>query len=144
MTFNQSIRTCFRKYVDFTGRAARSEYWWFTLFLILGNLAATIIDTAKFGVPAEQYGPLNSVFSLATLLPGIAVSVRRLHDVNRSGWWLLIMFIPLIGWLVLLFWEVSPGTPGANRFGPDPLGEAAIGDDRRYSPSDIPRVTRHD
>ena len=143
MTFNQSIRTCFQKYVDFTGRAPRSEYWWFTLFLILGNLAATMIDVTMFSVAADQYGPLNSIFSLATLLPGIAVSIRRLHDVDRSGWWLLIMFIPLIGWLVLLFWEVSPGTPGANRFGPDPLGRHAY-DDRRYSPSDIPRVTRHD
>ncbi len=144
MTFSQSIRTCFRKYVDFTGRAARSEYWWFTLFMILGNLAATMVDIAMFDVPPEQYGPLNGIFSLATFLPGLAVSVRRLHDVNRSGWWLLIMFIPLIGWLVLLFWEVSAGTPGANRFGPDPLRRGPADDDRRYSPSDIPRVSRND
>jgi uncharacterized membrane protein YhaH (DUF805 family) len=144
MSFIASIKTCFKNYAVFSGRAARSEFWWFTLFLVLGNIAATMIDSIVFSIPPDQSGPLNSIFSLGTLLPSIAVSVRRLHDLQRSGWWLLLIFIPLLGWLTLLFWEVSKGTDGTNRFGPDPLAGAAYFDDPSLQASSIPSVRRRD
>ncbi|WP_114965748.1 DUF805 domain-containing protein [Alkalilacustris brevis] len=118
MDFPTAIRTCFNKYVDFTGRAARSEFWYFVLFAILGNIAMGLFDRV-IGMAI-----LGTLFGLAILLPGIAVSVRRLHDLGRSGWWYLLVFIPVIGWLVLLFWYVQPGTSGANEYGPDPLASA--------------------
>lgn len=105
MTFGEAIKTCFSKYADFNGRAPRSEYWWWTLFVLLASLAAGLIN--------DKVGGL---LSLATLLPGLAVSARRLHDTNRSGWFQLLMFIPLIGWIVLLVWMVQEGRE-PNRFG---------------------------
>lgn len=104
MNFTEAISTCFRKYGDFSGRAARSEYWWWELFLVLCTLAA-----ALFG---EK---VSALFSLATLLPSLAVGARRLHDIDKSGWWQLLWFIPVIGWLVLLYWAVQPGRD-PNRF----------------------------
>lgn len=91
MTFQESIRTCFTKYVDFTGRAGLSEYWWFVLF--------TFIVSVMLSMFSESLGGL---FSLVTLLPSIAVGTRRLHDINRSGWWQLLWFVPIIGWIVLV------------------------------------------
>ncbi len=71
--------------------------------------------------PLNEWSPLSSVFSLATLLPGLAVGARRLHDIDKSAWWLLLCFVPVIGWILLLVWAVFEGTKGDNRFGPDPL-----------------------
>lgn len=123
MTFNEAIRTCFAKYVDFSGRASRSEYWWFVLFILLGNFVLSFFDAAIFGtaVDGQPVSVLGGIWSLALLLPSIAVGVRRLHDLDKSGWWLLLVLIPLIGFLVLLFFFVQKGTNGPNRFGPDPL-----------------------
>jgi uncharacterized membrane protein YhaH (DUF805 family) len=115
MNFTQAISSGFSNYVNFAGRAIRSEYWYWVLFVLLGSIAARIID-AVLGI-----GLFNSIFGLAVLLPSIAVGVRRLHDLDRSGWWLLLDLIPLIGWIVLIVWFCGRGTPGANRFGPDPL-----------------------
>ena len=98
MNFQESIQECFRKYADFSGRASRPEYWWFVLFVLIANLALSAISTV-----------LGFIFVLATLLPSIAAATRRLHDTNRSGWWQLIAFVPLIGWLVLIFFLVQPG-----------------------------------
>ena len=98
MTFGESIKTCFSKYADFTGRASRSEYWWWFLFVVLVSAATGTISDK-----------LAAVFSLAVLLPGIAVSVRRLHDIDKSGWFLLLNFIPVIGWVILLYWAVQEG-----------------------------------
>jgi uncharacterized membrane protein YhaH (DUF805 family) len=117
MGFAEAIRTCLRKYVDFNGRASRSEYWWWELGVFLLTICTVAID---YGVIGGQL--LSSVASLALFLPNLAVSVRRLHDVDRSGWFLLLALIPLIGAIVLLVWFVSRGTAGSNRFGPDPLG----------------------
>ena len=112
MNFTQAISAGFSNYVNFAGRAIRSEYWYWALFVVLGSIVARIID-AVIGI-----GLFNSIFGLAVLLPSIAVGVRRLHDLDRTGWWLLLDFIPVIGWIVLIVWFCSRGTVGANRFGP--------------------------
>ncbi len=111
MDFVTAIKTCFAKYVGFAGRAPRSEYWYFTLFLVVVSIAL-----ASAGL--DQVG---NFFSVATLLPSLAVGVRRLHDTGRSGWWLLLLLVPLVGMIVLIVWFVRSGTQGANRFGDDPL-----------------------
>ncbi len=125
-----AVKTCFNKYVTFSGRAQRSELWWFVVFLIIGSAVTGWVDTAIFGQNvmmvgdmgfAYTTGVLGTIFSLATLLPSIAVDVRRLHDLDKSGWWLLIGLIPMIGWIILIVWFASKGTSGDNRFGPDPL-----------------------
>jgi uncharacterized membrane protein YhaH (DUF805 family) len=124
MNFPQAVASCFVSYAKFSGRAARSEYWYWVLFLALGRLVTRILDAAIFHAPVNDYfaaHPLNSVFSLIVLLPTFAVAVRRLHDVDRSGWWLL-MYFTIIGIIFpLLVWKCSKGTEGENRFGPDPL-----------------------
>ncbi|MBI1205325.1 MAG: DUF805 domain-containing protein [Rhodopseudomonas sp.] len=115
MTFADAIKTGFNKYATFSGRAARSEFWFWTLFSILANLVASILD-AVLGL-----GLIDLVVSLALLIPGLAVSVRRLHDLDRTGWWLLLIFTG-IGIILLLIWDCMKGTAGPNRFGADPLG----------------------
>jgi uncharacterized membrane protein YhaH (DUF805 family) len=120
MGFTEAISSGFRNYVNFSGRAARSEFWFWVLFSILVSIAAGIIDFGLFGI-RDGVSPISSLTSLALFLPGLAVSVRRLHDTDRSGWWILLFLIPLIGAIVLLVWYCSRGTPGGNRFGPDPL-----------------------
>ena len=124
MNFQDAIRTCFNKYATFSGRARRSEFWWFFLFLLLGTILFSIIDGAIFGstVEGQQISILGAIFSIAVILPSIAVGVRRLHDRDMSGWWYLLVLIPLLGALVLLYFFVQKGTDGPNRFGPDPLG----------------------
>lgn len=124
MTFTQSVRTVFSNYVNFSGRATRPEFWWWTLFVFILSLVLQIVDGAVvapllgFSAFAPEAGnPLSAVASLALLLPSLAVGVRRLHDIGRSGWWLLIALIPIIGLLVLIYWHVQPSEDGANRFG---------------------------
>lgn len=91
MMFQESIRICFAKYADFTGRASRSEYWWFFLFIILAGAIISVLSSKLAGV-----------FYLATLLPSLAAATRRLHDTRRSGWWQLICLVPLVGLIILL------------------------------------------
>lgn len=123
MSFQDAVRTCFAKYATFSGRAPRSEFWWFVLFTVLVNFALGVVDRAIFGIApdGQPVSILGALFSLAVLLPTIAVGVRRLHDLDRTGWWYLLILIPVLGALVLLFFFVQRGTVGANRFGPDPL-----------------------
>lgn len=107
MTFTDAIKTCFRKYVTFSGRAARSEYWWFFLFIILGNIVAGILDGILFGtgsvavtdtsVQAETSGPISALFGLATFLPLLAAGWRRMHDTGRSGLYVLYPAIVFVG-----------------------------------------------
>jgi uncharacterized membrane protein YhaH (DUF805 family) len=102
MTFTQAVKTCLRKYVTFSGRASRSEYWWFFLFLILGSFVMSLVDSALFGFePSEAHpdaqGPLAGLFGLATLLPALAAGWRRMHDSGRSGLYLLYPLIAIIG-----------------------------------------------
>ena len=118
MQFQDAIRSGFRNYVTFSGRASRSEYWYWVLFGFLVAIVSSILDHAIF--PLSGTGPVEAITSLVLLLPGIAVSVRRLHDIDRTGWWVLITFT-VIGVIVLLIWACLRGTAGANRFGPDPL-----------------------
>lgn len=132
MDFVSAIKSGFRKYVTFSGRASRSEYWWWALFYVLLFVVAGILDSILFpgstgvqagdGRIAYSGGAISAIAGLALLLPSLAVTVRRLHDTDRSGWWVLISLIPLIGAIVLLFFLASKGTLGVNRFGQPPAG----------------------
>jgi uncharacterized membrane protein YhaH (DUF805 family) len=125
MNFWQAIKSGFAHYVTFSGRAIRSEYWYWALFTLLGGLATEILDAGIFAAQSHTASPLNGVFDLITFLPSLAISVRRLHDINRSGWWFLIAFT-IIGLFVLFYWACKRGTPGPNRFGPDPFSSGSI------------------
>ena len=116
-----------KNYVGFSGRARRKEYWMFTLFSVIFAVVAMILDNV-LGLASKEigYGPIYGLYALAVLLPSLAVSVRRLHDTDRSGWWLLIALIPFLGGIVLLVFMVLEGNHSDNRFGPDPkAGEGA-------------------
>lgn len=104
-----------KKYAVFDGRARRQEYWMFFLINIIIAIVISILE-GMVGSP----GIISTLYSFAVLLPGIAVSVRRLHDTDRSGWWLWISLIPLLGLLVLLFFVIQEGHPGTNQYGPNP------------------------
>ncbi len=110
-----------KKYMTLDGRAPRSEYWWFVLAYIIIAIIAAVLDGALGLYIAPDVGLLSLVVWLALLIPSIAVAARRCHDLDKSGWWLLLVFIPLLGSLILLFFFVQRGTQGSNRFGPDPL-----------------------
>lgn len=100
MTFNESVQTCFQKYADFKGRASRSEFWWWALFNLIATVCFSIIDER-----------LSIAFSVATLLPYLAVTTRRLHDTHRSGWAQLVGLIPLIGFVIMIVWLCQEGKP---------------------------------
>ena len=122
MPFGDAVRTCLSKYVDFTGRARRSEYWWFFLFNIGVSIVASILD-AIIGTRSGNFGLLEGLAGLALLLPGLAAGARRLHDTSRSGWWLLIGLIPCIGTIVLIVFFVQD-SHGDNTYGPSPKAGA--------------------
>ena len=143
MTFTESVKTCFQKYIVFSGRASRSEYWWFFLFALVLGVVTSWIPFIGF------------IVVLALLLPSLSVTVRRLHDTNRTGWWvllptgsalggvsagavaffaglailgLILMFLGFVGgYLVLLYFLIQPGNPGPNRYGPNPLQQPGAG-----------------
>ena len=117
MDLTSSVTVCLQKYATFTGRASRSEYWWFTLVITIVTFLFSLIDVLIFSGLVADIELLSTLFSIATLLPSIAVSVRRLHDTDRTGWWLLLMFVPVIGWLVLIYFHVLKGTVGDNEYG---------------------------
>jgi uncharacterized membrane protein YhaH (DUF805 family) len=124
MGFTDAVRICLQKYVDFSGRARRSEYWYFFLFNLLVGIAASILD-AILGTDFDTgSGLISVVASLALLLPGLAAGVRRLHDTSRSGWWILIGLIPIIGWIILIVFYVQDSHPD-NQYGPNPKGVPA-------------------
>lgn len=117
MTLSESVSSVFSKYASFSGRASRSEYWYFVLFNILVGVAAGLIEAL---VSQDLGEAISGIYSLAALLPGIAVAIRRLHDTGRGGQWLFIALIPLVGaiWLMVIYCEQSQ--PGPNRFGDVP------------------------
>jgi uncharacterized membrane protein YhaH (DUF805 family) len=109
MNLGQSIKVCLSKYADFSGRASRSEYWWFMLFGVLISCAGASINDTVYGLVC-----------LALLLPHLAVAVRRLHDINHSAWWILLLFIPIAN-IVIIIWFCMRGTVGSNEYGADTL-----------------------
>jgi uncharacterized membrane protein YhaH (DUF805 family) len=114
-----------KKYAVFSGRSRRKEYWFFVLFSIIISIVLGVIDAMIGTQTATGVGILSAIYMLALLIPSIALSVRRLHDINRTGWWVLIGFIPLIGTIVLIIFALLPGTPGNNDYGADPKAAAA-------------------
>ena len=115
-----------KRYAVFRGRSRRKEYWLFALFCLVVLLILSAADRATGTFDASTgVGLLTGVFYLVILVPTIAVSVRRLHDTDRTGWWALLSFVPVIGTIVLLVFAVLPGTRGSNRFGPDPRSAVA-------------------
>jgi len=133
MGFGQAIQSYFQNYVGFAGRAPRVQMWWILLLVMILAIIAMIIDNAlglafKFpgpeGTPVSLgYGPVYCIVLLGLFLPNLALGFRRLHDRNKSAWWLLLALIPFIGALILFIWMYClRGTVGDNRFGPDPLG----------------------
>ena len=117
--------TAVTKFADFEGRARRKEYWFFMLFYFVFLALAVVLDKALGTLSTEpEIGLFSCIFGLAMFVPSIAVTVRRLHDTDRSGWWYLIGFIPIVGPIWLMVLMVFDGQAGENRFGPDPkLGE---------------------
>jgi uncharacterized membrane protein YhaH (DUF805 family) len=114
-----------KKYAEFTGRARRKEYWMFALINFLICVVLVVIDTQGGMVNPMGLGVLSGLYSLAVFVPSLAVSVRRLHDTDRSGWWLLILLVPLIGLIVFLVFMLLDSQPGENRHGPSPKAAAA-------------------
>jgi uncharacterized membrane protein YhaH (DUF805 family) len=119
MTFGTAVSSVFTQYTGFSGRARRSEFWWYTLFAFVLYLVVALVDAAM------KTTLLGLIVSLGLFLPSLAVTVRRLHDTGRSGWWILIGLIPLVGGIVLIVFECTDSEPGPNRFGPSPKPEAA-------------------
>lgn len=120
MRFPEAVNACLNRYAQFTGRARRSEYWYFALFTVIVGMVTATLDAALF--PNSLAGPINAIASLLLLAPALAAAARRLHDTDRSGWWMLVGLVPLVGWLFMLVWLCKPGTAGPNRFGTAPLG----------------------
>lgn len=116
-----------KEYATFSGRATRAEYWQFLLVHILVSMGLGVVDAFLLDppFPVGDQGVLNGLYSLATILPSLAVAVRRLHDTGRTGWWLLIGLIPAVGLLVLLVFFVIDSEPNENSYGPNPKSEVA-------------------
>jgi uncharacterized membrane protein YhaH (DUF805 family) len=117
--FGDAISLFFKNYVNFQGRSSVGAYWWLILFSVLAGIVLGAVDGAMAGGAAAPVGPLTALYSLATLIPSLAIGVRRLHDTDKSGWWLLLAFIPLVGAIVLIVFFCGQGTRGDNKFGPD-------------------------
>ena len=115
-----------KKYAVFGGRSRRMEYWYFVLFNIIVSIVLGVID-GLLGTSGSYAGAglLSGIYGLAVLIPSLAVTVRRLHDTDRTGWWILIALVPLIGVIVLLVFALLEGTPGNNQYGPNPKGATA-------------------
>jgi uncharacterized membrane protein YhaH (DUF805 family) len=120
MTFGEANATFFRKYVDFSGRARRSEYWWVVLFLLVVSVPVAVVDTVLFvDIVLEMgIGPSSLLLAVGVLLPGISLAVRRFHDVGLSGWFVLLTLIPIAGGVFALIVALLDSQPGINRFGP--------------------------
>lgn len=114
MTFAESVRSVLSKYATFSGRATRAEFWWWQLASAIAGFGAAFVDDALI---ADDRSPVTVILTVAILLPSLAVSVRRLHDADHSGWWLLAYIVPLAGAVTLLWLFLKRGTLGPNRFG---------------------------
>lgn len=128
MSFTDAVKACFSNYCNFKGRARRSEYWYFTLLNIIITAVLSLIQTG-LRMNGNSSSPLivvclvlQYVYSFAVLLPGLGVGVRRLHDTGRSGWFYLLMLIPLVGAIVVIIFFAQDSQPGTNKYGPNPKG----------------------
>lgn len=120
---NYFIDCLTKKYACFSGRARRQEYWLFVLFNIIAGIIVGVISGVLVSVTnVTAFAFLGTIYNLAVLIPGFAVFFRRLHDTGRSGWWWLIAFIPIIGWIVLIVFCCLDSQPGDNQYGPNPKG----------------------
>ena len=116
--FGQAIKLGFKRYVDFSGRSSRAEIWWWALFLTLASIILFIVDTAIIKTP----GLTQLIFGIAIILPSLAIGIRRLHDIDKSGWWILLHFAPFfIGSIVLVILACKRGSDEENKYGPSPL-----------------------
>ena len=116
-----------KRYADFSGRSRRKEYWMFVLGVFIAAIVLSIVEgiLGMSGMVGGVYGPLTTIFLLAVIIPSIAVQVRRFHDQDKSGWMVLLAFIPILGGLAVLIFMCLEGTRGTNRFGPDPKDPAS-------------------
>lgn len=112
---------CLKKYAEFSGRARRTELWMFTLV----NFIISIVLGFVLPMLAKELMMLSTIYSLGVMIPGIAVGARRMHDIGKSGWWLLISLIPIIGWIILLVFYCQDSMPGENQYGPNPKAQTA-------------------
>jgi uncharacterized membrane protein YhaH (DUF805 family) len=132
MSFGTALRAFWSNYRNFRGRARRSEYWFIQLFLVATNLAAAVIDLALMDGDVDRFiangggGIVGLIWILATIIPALAVLVRRLHDTNRSGWWALIGLIPIVGTIAILIFTVTDSDKGENRYGSSPKDAPAV------------------
>jgi uncharacterized membrane protein YhaH (DUF805 family) len=124
MSFMEAVQSCLRQYVGFTGRARRSEYWWFVLFGLIVSIVADLIDAMLGTMSDTNVGVFGAIAGLALLLPSIAVAIRRLHDTSRTGWWILIGLIPIVGWIILIVFYVQDSHPD-NKYGSSPKAGVA-------------------
>lgn len=115
-----------KNYFTFTGRSRRKAYWMFVLFNVIAIVLANFLDNALGLAGQGGYGPISTIYGLAVFIPGLALAVRRLHDTGRSGWWMLIALLPVIGGIVLIIFFVLDSESGANRFGPNPKESPAV------------------
>lgn len=116
-TFMGALKDGFARYVDFKTRSTRSQYWWFTLWSVIFSVITAIIDVS---LGMGDSGPVGLLASLVFFLPSIAIAIRRLHDIGRTGWWMLLVFIPLIGWIVLIVFYCTKSEASPNKWGPEP------------------------
>ncbi len=116
VTFMDAVKRALTvNYFNFEGRASRSEYWWFCLFqAVLGCLITIIFGDSTTGTV------ISSIIGLGLLMPEVSLGVRRMHDINRSGWWVLIALIPIVGWIIYIVWACKPSDPTPNQYGPVP------------------------
>ena len=115
MTFTQAIQSVFSQYATFSGRARRSEYWFFVLFNYGISAALGFLGRYMF-----LFSILSGLYSLAVLIPSLAVTWRRLHDIGKGGGWYFFILVPLVGWIFLLVWLCRDSQPGQNAYGPNP------------------------
>ena len=120
VSFPQAINLGFKNYFKFSGRATRAENWWWVLFTVLAGIVLAVVDTltGTMGMLVGMW--VVQMVELAVLVPSLALGARRLHDINRTGWWLLLLFVLVIGWIVLIVWAIKRGDEGPNKYGPDP------------------------
>lgn len=116
-TFMGALKDGFARFVDFKTRSTRSQYWWFTLWSVIISIVTGIVDVS---LGMGDTGPVGLLASLVFFLPSLAVAIRRLHDIGRTGWWMLLVFIPILGWIVLLFFYCTKSQETPNKWGPEP------------------------